>query len=102
MRIIYHIVTIESWERQLNSDYYVHESLVHEGFIHASRRSQVDGVLDRYYKNINNLYRLSIDVNLLDKSTELKEELAASTGEKFPHLYGPINKSAIVEVVKIK
>lgn len=102
MNIIYHIVTKESWESQKESEHYIHSSLKSEGFIHASRLSQLDGVLDRYYKGVSDLYRLSIDVDLLEVSSVLKEELAISVGQMFPHIYGPINKSAITEVVKLR
>lgn len=102
MNIIYHIVTKEGWDTQKESDNYIHSSLTSEGFIHASRLSQLEGVLDRYYEGVTDLYRLSIDIDLLQESSELKEEWAISIGEKFPHIYGPINKSAIVEVVKLR
>ena len=102
MNIIYHIVTQDSWEGQKDSEFYTHSSLYSEGFIHASRLAQIEGVLNRYYHGVTNLYRLTIDTNLLDLSSELKEELATSIGEMFPHIYGPINKSAIIEVVPIR
>ncbi len=102
MNIIYHIATKESWDAQKTSEYYIHSSLNTEGFIHASRLSQIQGVLNRYYNGVNDLYRLKIDTNLLDDTSELKEELATSVGEMFPHIYGPINKSAIIEVIPIR
>jgi len=100
--IIYHIVTNESWQSQIESDVYRHASLDTEGFIHASRASQIAGVLDRYYQGVNNLLQLTIDTDLLSATAPLKEELAKSVGELFPHIYGPINKSAIVKVERIR
>ena len=102
MNIIYHIVTFSSWEEQSESSDYVHASLEKEGFIHASRSTQVAGVLDRYYEGIKDLLKLTIDTNLLASTSPLKEELAASVGENFPHIFGPINKSAIIGVEKIR
>lgn len=102
MNIIYHIVTKKSWDDQIESSQYVHESLEIEGFIHASRAYQVEGVLERYYQGVEDLFKLTIDADLLLDSSRLKEEMADSIGELFPHIYGPINKSAIIEVVKIR
>ena len=102
MSSIYHIVTKESWEAQKGSEVYIHSSLNTEGFIHASTLSQLQGVLNRYYKGVTGLYRLTIDPTLLESTSELKEELAISIGEMFPHIYGPINKSAIIEVTLIR
>ena len=102
MNIIYHIVAVSSWEEQVESQRYVHASLDQEGFIHASRAAQIAGVLDRYYVGVNDLLKLTIDTDLLDATSTLKEELAESIGEVFPHIYGPINKSSIVSIEKIR
>ncbi|MDA9873917.1 DUF952 domain-containing protein [Saprospiraceae bacterium] len=102
MNIIYHIVAVSSWEEQLESSNYVHASLDQEGFIHASRATQIAGVLNRYYSGVNDLLKLTIDTDLLDATSTLREELAVSTGEIFPHIYGPINKLSIVTIEKIR
>jgi len=102
MNIIYHIVAVSSWEEQVELPNYIHASLDQEGFIHASRATQIVGVLDRYYSGVNDLLKLTIDTDLLDATSTLKEELAESIGEIFPHVYGPINKSAIVSIEKIR
>ena len=102
MNIIYHIVTLSSWNEQSESPNYIHASLKQEGFIHASRVSQLAGVLDRYYIGVDDLLQLTIDAELLDTTSPLKEELAPSIGELFPHIFGPINKSAIISVEKIR
>ena len=86
----------------MESSNYIHASLDQEGFIHASRAAQIAGVLDRYYVGVNDLLKLTIDTDLLDATSTLKEELAESIGEVFPHIYGPINKSSIVSIEKIR
>jgi len=93
---------VSSWEEQLESPNYIHASLDKEGFIHASRAEQIAGVLDRYYVGVNDLLKLTIDTDLLDATSTLKEELAESIGEMFPHIYGPINKLSIVSIEKIR
>lgn len=93
---------MSSWEEQLESSNYVHASLDQEGFIHASRATQIAGVLNRHYSGVNDLLKLTIDTDLLDATSTLREELAVSTGEIFPHIYGPINKLSIVTIEKVR
>ena len=97
--MIYHVTTKEAWEEALRAGAYKPGSLVTEGFIHNSTLSQVPGVLDRYYKNQVGLVLLHIDESLL-KST-LKYELAPSVNEMFPHIFGPINIDAVVNIEEI-
>ena len=83
----------------MQQDYYEAPSLVTEGFIHLSKKEQVAGVLQRYYKNVTELLLLHVDENKL--SAELKCELATSVNEEFPHLFGRLNLDAVVEVSEI-
>ena len=97
--MIYHIVSKTLWQQALQQDYYEAPSLVTEGFIHLSKKEQVAGVLDRYYKKVTDLLLLHVDENKL--SAELKYELATSVNEEFPHLFGRLNLDAVVEVSEI-
>ena len=92
---IYHICTENSWSNQKGSDVYIHDSLRDEGFIHCSKKSQIDGVMNRYFKGQQDLLVLTIDTSKLD--AQLVYEMAP-IGEMFPHIYDPINKSAITEI----
>src|SRR5688572_550427 len=51
---IFHIATAADWRRTLETGTYttstIGRTLEEEGFIHASRRDQVQGVFDRYYR----------------------------------------------------
>ena len=98
MNRIYHVVLGETWAKFANEPTYRADSLQSEGFIHLSEQQQVAGVLDRYYRNVPDLLLLHIDPAKL--THELKYE-EASNGERFPHVYGPINKTAVVETEKI-
>jgi uncharacterized protein (DUF952 family) len=95
-KYIYHIVTIEEWDKQKQNEYYEHDSLAQEGFIHASTHQQLDATIQRYYSNEAKVIVLKIDTEKL--TTDLKYELAISVNEYFPHLYGKLNKDAIIEV----
>jgi uncharacterized protein (DUF952 family) len=92
---IYHIVTPQSWKEQTDLPSYEHASLRAEGFIHCSYTGQIDGVLGRYYKGVEKVLILTIDPALL--TSKLVEE-PSTGGEIYPHIYGKINREAIVEV----
>ena len=95
---VYHVVPAEIWAKSDGEPIYAADSLESEGFIHLSEQQQVAGVLDRYYQNVPNLLLLHVDPARL--THELRYEEAAN-GELFPHLYGPVNKDAVVEIEKI-
>ena len=91
--MIYHITLPEAIHVFEHLDYISAASLDAEGFIHCSTAAQVEGVLERYFEGINAIVILSIDEKLLQH--ELKYE-AATANDFFPHIYGVINKGAIV------
>lgn len=92
---IFHIVTPRRWEEFATSETYEAESLQTEGFIHCSFEAQLPGVVDRYYSEISELLFLEIDPSRL--VSELVTE-ASTKGELYPHIYGVINKDAIVSI----
>ena len=98
MSRIYHVVTTADWASAENKPTYEAGSLQTEGFIHASERGQIAGVLERYYKDLHDLLLLHIDPARL--TSELRYEVATNN-ELFPHIYGPINREAVVDVEKI-
>ncbi len=96
--MIYHITTTADWTAQRDSLTYEAASLATEGFIHLSAKEQVAGVLERYYQNVPDLLLLHVDPNRL--TAELRYE-AATNNEQFPHLYGPLNRDAVVNIEPI-
>ena len=100
MATIYHVTTHEAWKQAQQQGFYTAPSLETEGFIHNSEAHQVAGVLERYYKGQTDLLKLVIDTNKL--TSRLQYDLASSINENFPHIYGPINLDAVVDVVDIK
>jgi uncharacterized protein (DUF952 family) len=97
--IIYHVVLPEIWEKFKNRPSYQPDSLHLEGFIHCSYASQLEGVLERYYRNAGRVLILSIETGKL--LSKLVEE-PSTGGEKFPHVYGRLNHSAVVAVEERK
>jgi len=96
--LIYHIVMPEVWEKFKDENFYEAESLQTEGFIHCSYRNQLEDVLERYYKNAQSVFVLHINPHLL--TSELIAE-SSTNREIYPHVYGKINRSAIIEVKEI-
>lgn len=95
--IIYHIVSKAQWEAQQDASSYYAEHFEKEQFIHASTRSQLNATANRYYQQETSIYVLHIDTTLL--TVALKYERSASLQEDFPHIYGGINKEAIIKAV---
>ena len=91
---IYHIVLPEIWEQVRGERLYRHESLASEGFIHCSYEDQVGGVIERYYTDHNELVILTIDTDKL--AARLVAE-PSTGGEIYPHIYGPLNMTAVVD-----
>lgn len=99
MNQLYHVVSAASWAAQSQHSLYEAASLQTEGFIHLSEKEQIAGVLERYYRGVPDLLLLHIDPSTL--TAELRYE-AATNNEPFPHLYGPLNRSAIIKVEAIE
>ncbi len=93
-KIIFHIVRKNWWDTQKEKDLYISETFHEEEFIHASTRAQLHATANRYYNNEPVIYLLHIDTALLH--SELKYELSPSQQQFFPHIYGPLNKEAII------
>jgi uncharacterized protein (DUF952 family) len=96
---IYHIVHPEWWETFANKDYYESETLSEENFIHLSTLEQVNGTLANYFKGSTRLFLLHINASKL-RSNLVYEDLF-DIGIAFPHLYGRLNKDAVVEVQEL-
>jgi uncharacterized protein (DUF952 family) len=100
---IFHIATAADWRRTLETGSYttstVGRTLEAEGFIHASRRDQVQGVFDRYYRGLREpLVLLTIDTARLTDAEVVVEPVGDDT---YPHVYGPINRRAVVDVAPL-
>ena len=91
--IIYHIAQYEDWQKAAATGLYVPSTFEQEGFIHCAKEEQVDGVLDRYFKD-KTVIKFTIDVSRLVYPPIF--EWASSINQQFPHIYGPINLDAII------
>lgn len=96
--MIYHIADFKRWEEALSAGLYEGDTLETEGFIHCSKKEQVLTVANNFYRGQAGLVLLCIDPDRL--AAELKYEPGAhGEPELFPHVYGPLNIDAVVEVL---
>lgn len=99
---IFHIATVADWEAARASGAYTTSTrgrtLAEEGFIHASRAEQVAPVFERYYADAGEpLVLLVVDPDLL--GSEVRVEPVGD--DTYPHVYGPIDPAAVVEVLAL-
>jgi uncharacterized protein (DUF952 family) len=92
MAEVYHLVLRSSWGTNPTEDYQA-ASLATEGFIHCCYAAQVARSANRFHADAGDLLMLEIDPSRL--TSPLRAEPAGS-GERFPHVYGPINRQAVV------
>lgn len=98
---IYHLALVADWvAAKATGDYRIStlgRTLEQEGFIHASREDQWRGIRQRFYAGVpEELVLLEIDPALL--TAELRIEEVPEASDSFPHIYGPLNLDAVVEV----
>jgi uncharacterized protein (DUF952 family) len=102
--MIFHITSKSEWKEAQQRGEYVAPSLQTEGFIHCSTEKQVLHVANAFYRGQNDLVLLKLDEEKI--SSEIKWEppagvpaLGISDSDKFPHIFGPINLTAVASVL---
>lgn len=98
--LLFHITTEDNWKQFNNSGSYEPESLESEGFIHCSTGEQVEATANRIFGGKDEILLLVIDATTLHE--DIKYEKDEDTGEKFPHLYSPLNTNAVIDKITIK
>jgi uncharacterized protein (DUF952 family) len=69
------------------------------GFIHLCTAEQVAGVLERFYRGVDDLVMLHIDEQRVRAPIVFEDVPGAD--EPFPHLYGPLEPSAVVRATPV-
>lgn len=103
---VFSIAHADQVDTILAQSHYHAPSLAQEGFMHLCCYHQVQVVVDSFYTEQSNLKLLIIDTSLL--AAELRYEAPAGqlvtddfNHDAFPHLYGPLNVDAIIDVVDL-
>jgi uncharacterized protein (DUF952 family) len=109
--LILHITSRVEWQAaQARGDYRA-PSLETDGFIHLSTVKQVLHVANAFYRGQSGLVLLVVDetrvsLSVVEGQSRVKWEAPAgapasgiSQDDKFPHVYGPLNLDAVVDVL---
>lgn len=95
---ILHIAHQEVWETAVTLGQYTVDSLATEGFIHCSTAEQVLIPANELFRGQTDLLLLCIDPIML--ASPLVYEDCYETGMLFPHIYGPLNVTAVQRVLE--
>lgn len=95
MTTLFHITTRTAWEAAKPTGEYRPPSLASEGFIHLSTAAQWRATRERFYRDVPDLVLLHIEPAGLDIRYERADD------DDFPHLYGPLPASAIIDVTAL-
>lgn len=101
---VYHIAYAADWEQaERDGEYRIStkgRTLEEQGFIHAGDVAQVTMVANMIYADETGLVVLAIDTDRL--VSELRYDHVDGFDAPFPHIYGPINADAVVEVLPLE
>ena len=96
MSLLLHITSRAQWDRARFAGAYRTGSLDTEGFIHCSTRNQVLDVANAHFQGQSDLVLLCIESSRVQAPIQFD---AIETGERFPHIYGPLNTDAVTRSV---
>lgn len=96
MSLLLHITSRAQWDRARFAGAYRADSLDTEGFIHCSTRDQVVRVANAVFKGRDDLVLLCIDSTRVQAPIQFD---TIETGERFPHIYGPLNADAVTRTI---
>ncbi len=109
-RHIFHVATPDAWQRAQPDaanapkggtyapEAYAPSGYSNEGFIHCCSAAQLAGVLERYFSDASEVLLLTLDPALLGSPVRYEE---GRPGEMFPHVYGPIELSAVLSATTL-
>ncbi len=93
---IYHIALPADLDNARRSGAYRTGSLDTEGFIHCCTQSQLSGVLERYFADVDDYEVVEVRIDRLGVGIAPVYENTVGGTELFPHIYTEIPLSAIV------
>ncbi len=95
---IFHVASREAWEQ--TGPNYRGDTLGSEGFIHCSTAQQVLPVANLLFQGRVDLVLLTIAPEQVQ--AEIRYENLEGGTELFPHIYGPLDRAAVVSVETLK
>ena len=98
--LIYHLALAADWD-EAAGEYRVStlgRSLDEVGFVHCSTAAQVQGIADLVYHGRDDVMLLTIDPQRLVAPVRYEK---APDGNLYPHVYGPIPRSAVLSATPL-
>lgn len=114
MTTIYHLTTEKEFFAQLAAEEYVSAGYPTEGFMHFSQEHQILAVANRFYREAESPILLVVEVEKLTAPIKyeppiqprvngsLRHQSEDEPSDLFPHLYGKLNKTAIVNILPMR
>jgi uncharacterized protein (DUF952 family) len=95
MRATFHLIPVAAWNEATPDAPLVRESLAAEGFIHCTDgEDALIATAERHYRDDpRDFLALTIDLDRVTSSWRYDDP-----GSPYPHIYGPIDRAAIVQV----
>ena len=96
MNIILHIAQRNAWDKAKALRSYQGDTLESEGYMHCSTPEQLIPVANRLFRGRTDLVLLCIDRPKVE--AEIRDENLEGGSTLFPHIYGPLNINAVIDV----
>lgn len=93
---VFHLIDPDDWERARATGQVVPATFATEGFVHCSTHEQVAGTIARHFDGVDALHLLRLDEDALGADLRWDE---VRHGERYPHLYRPIEVGEVLEVI---
>jgi uncharacterized protein (DUF952 family) len=106
MAIIYHVTSPADWEQGAQAGEYTTstrgKTLAEVGFLHASTATQIIPVAGFIHRDDpeESLVVLVIDTGKL--TSPIRHDQVPGWIEPFPHIYGPLNPDAVIQVITLE
>ena len=99
MALILHITSRSAWQQADRLGRYDSDTLTSEGFMHCSTPAQLLATANRFFLGQSGLVLVCIDSDRVEAEIRYEE---SEPGERFPHIYGPLNLDAVTQVLEFE
>lgn len=97
--LAYHLTPTETWDRQKASGLYLPEAFEQDGFIHTTNGlGPLLEVANLFYQGDGRDYRVLV-LSVPDLNADVRYD---DDNRIYPHIYGPLNTSAVVGVLPVR
>ena len=101
---VYCLMAKSNYDEAVAAGEYRPESLATEGFVHCVNLHQIVEVANMFYASVVEVVLARIERGRVHSGVVDEEAAVASLrgrGDSYPHIYGPGNMGAVVEVVEM-